>query len=103
MLFVMLMLTLGAQPLSTFRSNLYLCRCGWSVWRKFEPNCDGRHDGYATDVQLFVACFYMLAQLLGGWVALIIVNAFRLGSGTSLPLPEMSEISGESFLGGCLG
>lgn len=28
---------------------------------------------------------------------MIIINAFRLGSGTSLPLPEMTEISGESF------
>lgn len=40
---------------------------------------------------------YMLAQLLGGWIGLIIVNAFRLGSGTTAELPIMEEITGETF------
>ena len=40
---------------------------------------------------------YMLAQLLGAWLALIIVNAFRLGSGTAAELPIMNEVTGENF------
>lgn len=40
---------------------------------------------------------YILAQLLGAWIGLIIINAFRLGSGTTLELPMMSELAGEGF------
>lgn len=40
---------------------------------------------------------YILAQLLGAWVGLIIVNAFRLGSGTSIELLSMAEITGDAF------
>lgn len=40
---------------------------------------------------------YILAQVLGAWLGLIIINAFRLGSGTSYELPMMEEITGDSF------
>ncbi len=40
---------------------------------------------------------YMLAQLLGAWLGLIVVNAFRLGSGTSAEMPIMNEVTGETF------
>lgn len=40
---------------------------------------------------------YMLAQLLGAWLGLILMNAFRLGSGTTQDLMMMSEITGETF------
>lgn len=40
---------------------------------------------------------YMLAQVLGAWIGLIIVNAFRLGSGTSADLPMMLSVEGETF------
>ena len=40
---------------------------------------------------------YILAQVLGAWIGLIIVNAFRLGSGTVGELPMMEEITGETF------
>lgn len=40
---------------------------------------------------------YMLAQVLGAWIGLIIINAFRLGSGTTYELPMMDEITGETF------
>ncbi len=40
---------------------------------------------------------YMLAQILGAWLALIVVNAFRLGSGTSVELPMMTAVEGETF------
>lgn len=40
---------------------------------------------------------YILAQLLGAWIGLILINAFRLGSGTTLDLPMMTELTGEGF------
>lgn len=41
---------------------------------------------------------YMLAQVLGAWIGLIIANAFRLGSGTSsVELMSMVEVTGETF------
>ncbi len=40
---------------------------------------------------------YMLAQLLGAWIALLVINAFRLGSGTANELPIMTEVTGEFF------
>lgn len=40
---------------------------------------------------------YILAQVLGAWIGLIIINAFRLGSGTVGELPMMAEVTGETF------
>lgn len=40
---------------------------------------------------------YILAQVLGAWIGLIIINAFRLGSGTVGELPMMEEVTGETF------
>jgi len=40
---------------------------------------------------------YILAQLLGGWLAMIIVNAFRIGSGSTINMPVMNELTGETF------
>lgn len=40
---------------------------------------------------------YMLAQVLGAWIGLIIVNAFRLSSGSAAELPTMDAVSGETF------
>ena len=40
---------------------------------------------------------YILAQVLGAWIGLIIINAFRLGSGTIGELPMMEEVTGETF------
>lgn len=40
---------------------------------------------------------YILAQLLGGWLAMIVINAFRIGSGSSLNMPVMGELTGENF------
>lgn len=97
MLFVMLMLTLGAQPLYLLfaATCIYVAVVGLSGANLNPIVTVGM---MATRrMSAIRGVLYMLAQLLGGWVALIIVNAFRLGSGTSLPLPEMSEISGESF------
>lgn len=40
---------------------------------------------------------YMLAQLLGAWIALIILNAFRLAGDSLSTLPILDEVSGETF------
>lgn len=40
---------------------------------------------------------YILAQVLGSWIGLIIINAFRLGSQTATELPMMAEVTGETF------
>lgn len=43
---------------------------------------------------------YMLAQVIGAWLGLLVVNAFRLGSGsTAAELPMMDAVSGETFWG----
>lgn len=40
---------------------------------------------------------YILAQVLGAWFGLLVVNAFRLASGTATELPQMAAITGETF------
>lgn len=41
---------------------------------------------------------YMLAQVVGAWLGLLLLNAFRLGAAaTAVELPIMDEISGETF------
>ena len=97
MLFVMLMLTLGAQPLYLLfaATYIYVAVVGLSGANLNPIVTVGMMA--SRRMSAIRGVLYMLAQLLGGWVALIIINAFRLGSGTSLPLPEMTEISGESF------
>ena len=40
---------------------------------------------------------YILAQVLGAWIGLIVINAFRLNSGTIGELPMMEEVTGETF------
>lgn len=97
MLFVMLMLALGAQPLYLLfaATCIYVAVVGLSGANLNPIVTVGMMA--SRRMSAIRGVLYMLAQLLGGWVALIIINAFRLGSGTSLPLPEMTEISGESF------
>lgn len=97
MLFVMLMLTLGTQPLYLLfaATCIYVAVVGLSGANLNPIVTVGMMA--SRRMSAIRGVLYMLAQLLGGWVALIIINAFRLGSGTSLPLPEMTEISGESF------
>ncbi len=41
---------------------------------------------------------YMLAQVIGAWLGLLVINAFRLGSATvAAELPVMDAVSGETF------
>lgn len=97
MLFVMLMLTLGVQPLYLIFATacIYIAVVGLSGANLNPIVTVGMMA--SRRMSAIRGVLYMLAQLLGGWIGLIIINAFRLGSGTSLPLPEMAEISGETF------
>lgn len=97
MLFVMLMLTLGAQPLYLVFAAvcIYVAVVGLSGANLNPIVTVGM---MATRrMSAIRGVLYMLAQLLGGWVGLIIINAFRLASGTSLSLPQMTEVSGDTF------
>lgn len=40
---------------------------------------------------------YILAQVVGAWLGLIIVSAFLNGSGSSMELPSMAEVASEDF------
>lgn len=40
---------------------------------------------------------YMLAQLMGAWIGALIINAFRIGSGSAVEAVVMADISGETF------
>ena len=97
MLVVMLFLTLGISPLYLIfaLAGIYVAVVGLS----------GAHLNPIVTVGMMATrrmsairgVLYLLAQLLGGWIGLIIVNAFRLGSTTSAELPSMVEVTGESF------
>ena len=97
MFFMMLMLTLGDQPLYFVLAmvGVYVAIVGLS----------GANLNPLVTVGMMVTrrmsairgILYILAQVLGAWIGLIIVNAFRLGSETSFELPIMAEISGETF------
>ena len=96
MFFMMLMLTLGVQPLYFVLAmvGVYVAIVGLS----------GANLNPLVTVGMMVTrrmsairgILYILAQVLGAWIGLIIVNAFRLGSETSFELPIMAEISGET-------
>lgn len=97
MLVVMLFLTLGISPLYLIFAlvGVYVAVAGLS----------GAHLNPVITVSMMATrrmsairgVLYLLAQLLGGWIGLIIINAFRLGSTTSAELPTMMEVTGESF------
>lgn len=97
MLFVMLMLTLGVQPLYIIFGALciYVVIFGISGANLNPLVTAGM---MATRrMSAIRGVLYMLAQLLGAWIGLLIINAFRLGSGTASDLPMMTEVTGEAF------
>lgn len=97
MLVVMLFLTLGISPLYLIfaLAGVYVAVVGLS----------GAHLNPVVTVAMMATrrmsairgVLYLLSQLLGGWIGLIIINAFRLGSATTAELPTMLEVTGESF------
>ncbi len=97
MLFVMLMLTLGVQPLYLIFGALciYVAIVGISGANLNPIVTAGM---MATRrMSAIRGVLYMLAQLLGAWIGLLIINAFRLGSGSTSELPMMTEVTGETF------
>lgn len=97
MLITMFLLTVGVQPLYMIFGMVcvYVAVVGLSGAHLNPLVTAGM---MATRrVSAIRGVLYILAQLLGAWVGLIIINAFRLGSGTTLELPMMSEVTGEGF------
>ncbi len=97
MLIVMLLLTLGVQPLYLIFAaiGVYIAVVGISGANLNPLVTAGM---MATRrMSAIRGVLYMLAQVLGAWIGLIIINAFRLGSQTSAELPIMDEIAGETF------
>lgn len=97
MLLVMVLLTLGTNPLCiTFAVlGLYVAIFGISG-ANLNPLVTA---GLMASRRMSAirGVLYMLAQLLGGWLGLIVINAFRLASEASTPLPIMNEVTGETF------
>lgn len=97
MLVTMLLLTLGVQPL-----YLVIAMVGIYV---AVVSLSGANLNPLITVGMMATrrmsairgVLYILAQVLGAWLGLIVINAFRLGSATTLELPMMSEVTGESF------
>jgi len=97
MLVVMLLLTIGVQPLYTVFAlvGVYVVIVGLSG-ANLNPLVTAGMMA-SRRMSAIRGVLYMLAQLLGAWIGLIIVNAFRLGSGSANDLPIMAEITGETF------
>lgn len=97
MFFMMLMLTLGVQPLYFVLAmvGVYVAIVGLSGANLNPLVTVGMMA--SRRMSAIRGVLYILAQVLGAWIGLIIVNAFRLGSETSFELPMMAEISGETF------
>ena len=97
MLVTMLLLTLGVQPLYIVIAmvGIYIAVVGLSGATLNPLVTVGM---MATRrMSAIRGVLYILAQVLGAWLGLIIINAFRLGSATTLELPMMSEVKGETF------
>lgn len=97
MLLVMLLLTLGIQPMYLWMGLIciYAVIVGVSGANLNPLVTAGM---MATRrMSAIRGVLYMLAQLLGAWVGLIVINAFRLGSGSASELPMMTEITGDTF------
>lgn len=97
MLVVMLLLTIGVQPLYLIFAlvGVYVVIVGLSG-ANLNPLVTAGMMA-SRRMSAIRGVLYMLAQLLGAWIGLIIVNAFRLGSGSVNDLPIMTEITGETF------
>ncbi len=97
MLLVMLLLTLGIQPMYLWMGLIciYAVIVGVSGANLNPLVTAGM---MATRrMSAIRGVLYMLAQLLGAWIGLILINAFRLGSGSASELPMMAEVTGETF------
>lgn len=98
MLIVMLLLTLGvSQPLYVIVAmiGVYIAIVGLSGANLNPLVTAGM---MATRrMSAIRGVLYILAQVLGAWLGLIVVNAFRLGSGVASDLPMMEEVTTDTF------
>lgn len=97
MLIMMFLLTLGIQP-------LYLIFATVGVYVAVVTLSGANLNPLITvgmmatrRMSAIRGVLYILAQVLGAWLGLIVINAFRLGSATTYELPMMGEIAGETF------
>lgn len=97
MLIMMFLLTLGVQP-------LYLIFATVGVYVAIVALSGANLNPLITvgmmatrRMSAIRGVLYILAQVLGAWLGLIVINAFRLGSATTYELPMMAEVSGGTF------
>ena len=97
MLIMMLLLTLGVQPLYLIFAAvcIYIVIVGLSGANLNPLITVGMM--VTRRMSVIRGVLYILAQVVGAWVGLVVVNAFRLGSGTTSELPMMTEVTGETF------
>lgn len=97
MLLVMLLLTLGVQPLYLWMGIIAIYAVIFTVsGANLNPLITAGMMA-TRRMSAIRGILYMLAQLLGAWIGLLVINAFRLGSGTMAELPMMTEVTGETF------
>lgn len=97
MMLVMLLLTLGVQPLYLWMGIIAIYAVIFTVsGANLNPLITAGMMA-TRRMSAIRGILYMLAQLLGAWVGLLIINAFRLGSATTAELPMMAEVTGETF------
>ena len=97
MLLSMLLLTLGVQPLYMIFGCIGITLAVFTL--------SGANLNPLITVGMMASrrmsairgVLYILAQIVGAWLGMLIINGFRLGSGTEAELPVMGEISGEVF------
>ena len=97
MLLAMLLLTLGVQPLYILFGciGIYL-----AVFTLSGANLNPLVTVAMMATRRMSAIrgvLYILAQVVGAWLGLLIINGFRLGSGTETELPTMGELTGDTF------
>ncbi|MBR0460787.1 aquaporin [Candidatus Saccharibacteria bacterium] len=97
MLLAMLLLTLGVQPLYILFGCIGIYLAVFTL--------SGANLNPLVTVAMMVTrrmsvirgVLYILAQVVGAWFGLLIINGFRLGSGTETELPAMGELTGDIF------
>lgn len=97
MLLMMVLLTLGVQPLYMIFATIgvTIAVVGLSGANLNPLITAGM---MATRrISAIRGVLYILAQIVGAWLGMIIINGFRLGSGAEMDLPQMDAITGDHF------
>lgn len=97
MLLMMILLTLGVQPLYMIFATIgiTIAVVGLSGANLNPLITAGM---MATRrISAIRGVLYILAQIVGAWLGMIIINSFRLGSGAEMDLPQMDAVTGDHF------